>query len=941
LAEERNLPHTFENMGLLLSRPGDAISPNHFTIFKNMESFRTGYIQNRQGSIEIGTEASVTPVLFAAAVHSMGFYLQYPEGFPTDVYFGAGTDLIYRQNGPLTTLQSTDYVKFTGNPMVMDSYKIFNSFDPWEIVFDLNKRVKAQDANVYSFGIAEPTKLATAAVSGAGLLNGSYDWVYQYRNLNTGSVSPLSPIMAAQLATVNQAVDVTVQHPTDPQVTHIDLYRAGGTLAGTYLFVKTITATTFGGAVVINDNIADSGLGTEVTTLQIPFSNILGVATTVRKTTDNGATYTNYTTNASDNNAATEVDISSLDTLANGDWLVVGSDVQHRKLMIGMDAAVNSNASVMTVQYWNGTAWSNVASLKDGTALSGKTFGQSGIVTFKAPLDWVQNTVDTVLAYHIRFIVSAALDATVKIDEIRISSSPIDADVFTIHKDRVWVNDLNNMDRLWFSQRIRVEEFRLDNFIMVGQGSDRVRRPISVDDQMLCLTDNTVYRILGGDELSFEADKTGAPHGLYARYAIAVGMGRVFYRAYDAVYAMSSTGETQKVTESFDQLFRGIAGGSDVTQAAFFNSFNQLDYERLQYYDNKLYWSYKTSAGTRFELIYDFITERWTQTDRKVTCYLPVPYQGRLYSAHEDLYVYHRNVGTQDVAASGAVDISMDFRAAYLNFDTPEQDKNFVELVLDLDTGGAAFSVQLDFENGDFSTTYAITAATGRRLIWMPINLGIGIFAKNVGFRITTLNQNTSIKFYKVNFNFWVEPRELNKTSWDWSDYGTPDRKYFKQLVVDMDTQGASADVLVYLDGDTHCIGYPNPTFANVQTTTRQRVVLSLPIDTEGKIAKVHVKSSRQYWQVKVYGHYFNYIANGLEVGKNQTEWKDWGWPADKRWRQLMIDINTFGKDMQLSPEFDGAAAETFTVNTPGRRLITHSMPPNTLGKLERLVFNR
>lgn len=944
MAEERNIEHTFENMGLLLSRPGDAIKPNHFTIFKNMESFRTGYIQNRMGSIEIGTEGSNPAVLFAADVHSMGFYLAEAEGFPTHAYFGAGVNLLHRTGTTLTTLQSTDHVKFSGEPMVMDSYKILDSFLPWEIIFDKNKRVKSQgitspaSVSCESFGIPEPTKRATAALNGAGPLTGDYEWLYQYRNMNTGIVGPLSPLMAAVLTTAGNNVDVTVVHPTDPQVTHIDLYRRGGTLTTAFFFVKSIAATTFGGNVVILDDVDDANVQNEVDLTQIPFSNVLAVATTVRKTVNNGVAYTDYTSEAGDNSDATDVDLSSLDTLANGDFLVIGSDVKQRKILFGMDAAVNSNAATMAIEYWNGTAWVAVSGLKDGTAVGTATLAQSGIVYFKGPLDWERNTIDGVEAYHVRISVSAALDASVLVDQIRISSSPIDADVFTIHQDRVWVNDLNNTDRCWYSERIRVEEFRENNFILVGKGSDRVRMPFAIDDQMLIFTDHTVYRMTGSDQLSFFPQATGAEHGLFARYAITKGQGKVFFRSYDAVYAISATGEASKLTEAFDQLFRGIPGGADVTQAAFFNNFNELTHERLQYYDNKIYWSYKTTAGTRFELIYDFITERWTQTDRKVTSYLAVRYQGRIYSAHEDRYVYHRETGDQDIAPSGAVDISMDFRAAYMNFDTPEQDKNFVELVIDLDTGGAAFSISLDFNNGDFSTSYAVSAATGRRLVFMPINQGIGVFAKNVGFRITTTSQNTTIKFYKVNWNFWIEPRELNKTSWDWSDYGNPDRKYLKQLVLDIDTQGTACDVLVYLDGATT----PAVTFENVMcSTTRQRLVLSLPTDTEAKIAKVHVKSVRKECQVKVYGHYFRFIANGIEVGKDQSEWKDWGWPADKRWRQLMLEINTFGLDVQCSVEFDGAIAETFTVNTPGRRLITRSLPANTIGKLERLVFNR
>jgi len=47
----------------------------------------------------------------------------------------------------------------------------------------------------------------------------------------------------------------------------------------------------------------------------------------------------------------------------------------------------NGNASVLTVNYWNGTAWSST-SAKDGTTKQGKTLNQDGNITFDALSDW-------------------------------------------------------------------------------------------------------------------------------------------------------------------------------------------------------------------------------------------------------------------------------------------------------------------------------------------------------------------------------------------------------------------------------------------------------------------------------------------------------------------------------------------------------------------------
>jgi len=947
MAEEVNQALNFDSMGLDLRTPGDRIDPRKYTLFLNVDSFRDGFVQNRRGSIEIATSQALAPELFASEVLTMGYLLQAPVGFPTYVYFLSGTDLYYRLNAPKVILMDSDHLRFSGLGGIIEAYKINTDLRPQAIIFDPNKRVKADGATVTSFGIAGSPKMLSAASGGAGLLDGIYEWTMVYRNRVTGSVSAFSAVMPEFTVALEQ-VTLTFRHPSDPQVTDIDFYRRGGTQPSGFFLAFSIPAINFGGTTTTTDNVADQDLGDEIDSTQIEFANCIECPTTVRKTVNAGAAYTDYTAAAIDNSVATHVDLSLLDTLANGDWLVIGADLQFRKILLEVDsvngvptANVNTTVSALTVQYWNGTAWTNVSNQVDGSSTGGKTISVNGLITFDFPNDWAKNTVDGVLAYHVRLIVSVVLSASVLLDGVRISAMEIDPTVFAIHGDRVWCDDRNNTDRVWYSQRFRVEEFREFNYSVITSGSDRVLRPVAVDDQMYVLTDQTAFRVIGTSDDAIQPVPTGAQHGLYSKFAVAVGAGKLHYRTYDGIYIIAA-GDVQKMSEPIDPLFRGIDGVDAAEQASvqyIFNTFTQVDYERMEYFDSALYWAYKNRSGTRFEFIYDFINQRWKQTDRKVTAYLRVNHQGKLFSAHEDKYVYQRETGNQDIGVTTA-NISMDFRAAYLNFDSPEQDKNFVELVIDLDPGGATFDVQLDFDNGDSSTVYTVTGLT-RYLQFMPINQGIGIFAKNVGFRITTNNQGFNVRFYKVNFNFWTEPRELNKTSWDWSDYGHRERKYLKQLVIDLDTQGTAADILIYLDGAILNVGTPNATFAAVITTTRQRVVLSLPIDTEAKLAKVHVKSVRNDWQVKVYGHYFNFLVNGIEVGKTQTDWADWGWVGDKRFRQLILEINTFNLNVVCDMELDGALAATFTINTAGRRLLTRSLPANTIGKLERLVFNR
>ncbi|MFA4835554.1 MAG: hypothetical protein WC749_05760, partial [Dehalococcoidia bacterium] len=147
----------------------------------------------------------------------------------------------------------------------------------------------------------------------------------------------------------------------------------------------------------------------------------------VLKTTDllvAVANMTDYTKEAQDGDTGTSVTLSSLGTAAQGDYLYVGSYVPFRGVNCDVDAA-NVTASVLTVKYWNGTAWTDITATDGTISPAGTTLGQDGSVTWTVPTAWVGASLkdigDTLLDHALlrdksffwtRWEVSAALDAS-------------------------------------------------------------------------------------------------------------------------------------------------------------------------------------------------------------------------------------------------------------------------------------------------------------------------------------------------------------------------------------------------------------------------------------------------------------------------------------------------------------------------------------------------
>jgi hypothetical protein len=153
---------------------------------------------------------------------------------------------------------------------------------------------------------------------------------------------------------------------------------------------------------------------------------------TIIKTSDDLATVANlddYSENAQDGSTATSVTLSSLPA---GDFLYVGAHVPFRGVDVDVDATNSTPSTVLTVKYWDGSAWSDI-SVTDGTS-SSVSLDQDGQVTWTVPSDWVKNDLvaigDVTIAagsepaslkrdlFWTRWEWDQALDSTVTLDHM-------------------------------------------------------------------------------------------------------------------------------------------------------------------------------------------------------------------------------------------------------------------------------------------------------------------------------------------------------------------------------------------------------------------------------------------------------------------------------------------------------------------------------------------
>ena len=108
--------------------------------------------------------------------------------------------------------------------------------------------------NTYNLGIAQPITLPTLAIGAAGVLTGTYTYLYTYYSSATGVES--GPSFLAEITVATDQVNLSnILVSADPQVTHRRIYRVGGALTE-----FTLVATINNSASTYVDNIADTAV---------------------------------------------------------------------------------------------------------------------------------------------------------------------------------------------------------------------------------------------------------------------------------------------------------------------------------------------------------------------------------------------------------------------------------------------------------------------------------------------------------------------------------------------------------------------------------------------------------------------------------------------------------------------------------------------------------
>ena len=157
---------------------------------------------------------------------------------------------------------------------------------------------------------------------------------------------------------------------------------------------------------------------------------------TVLKTTDSMATTPlDYSVYAQDNSASTDVDLSDLDTVANGDFVLLGSHTKFRGAYLVVDAANGTGSCTGLMSYWTGT-WTDLSATMSGVT-SGTFLDQTGLIYWSVPAIWNKQTLNKIYTttpfskaayyadvplYWVRMETNLQIDSTVTLDSMSLAN---------------------------------------------------------------------------------------------------------------------------------------------------------------------------------------------------------------------------------------------------------------------------------------------------------------------------------------------------------------------------------------------------------------------------------------------------------------------------------------------------------------------------------------
>jgi hypothetical protein len=670
-------------------------------------------------------------------------------------------------------LQLSDFSS-TGRADFNDPVYNWNNVNGYQIEIvtnDADSSILIEANSLLLFGGAGPDSFAGVSYGYAFTFYNPADGTESNPSMFPTDVNP--PQLTNRVLPRRQPVELTLTHPTlDPQATYARVYRVGGTLNDNYRRIDQIPIS--GGSTTYVDLLSDLDIQQADTlsltndvpvtsTLPTPVANAVGVAITTT------------------NQVVTVLLTTPIPVIDQFPGLSVAQQVD-----IGSVTAANFEIVII---------------LSLVTRMVGPLTVITGFTAF------VQNTHE----------VGETISATATYGQ----PVTLIAEAF---EQMYYAGDPNNPSYLYYSAKGQPQAVGSASFVVVSTPDDPITAIVSTGANLYVSTLTRWWSIAPGSNQNSTPTvyPTNATHGCVAPNGWTLRDGVVYYQALDGFRAFSG-GQSTYISGIVEFIEQGI--GTTPIQEANQAMFAQT---RCSWWNKFVFFSYIGQDALRHRLILDVDNKRWRNDDLDAqSMLLEDTTNTLLFGDSTGLVRQDRvNLAYDEGNEAGSLiqtPIAFDLQTPYSDGGAPEIAKNYNEFTGDFNTNGVPVTVELLFNDGEFTETIGTITTTERERVNLNLNNGLGY----QGYKVSC--QLTGSGIERV-FLYQAKLRSIGlaqtRQSFDsyWLRMGIDESKLLKQIYAEV-TAGAAISCEVFYDGSaTPGFAFTVPFNGGIRFSYRQRL---------------------------------------------------------------------------------------------------------------------
>jgi hypothetical protein len=583
--------------------------------------------------------------------------------------------------------------------------------------------------------------------------------------------TPVSAFLPIPLAVQQQGIEIQAQASPDPQVTHWNLYRRGGSLTQAWYFVAQTPIATLTYVDVIADSI-------------IEINNQLLI--------DSDPPVT-----------------SLLPTPLSSTLSVTGGSVP-----------VSMGPGFTTVQLTSGTVYPGQFVIVDVGALQEECYVQA-----------VAGSNVTLYLQFLHGTSAGSVPFTVPITATTRPQMPMN--LCAIAFDQAFLaGDPNNPHVLYYSRTYAPETFPSENFIEVGTPDSPIMALVVLRGFLYVFTTKTVWQIYGGSGATPVAIPTGVMHGMAASFAWACSENVVYYLSYDGVYAFTGSG-SQYLTQNTEWIWTSRTETNGVIPVlnpaaktnvimAYGNHECFVAYQDSNNITHRQIASDSYSRWRNDDQLVGNITAMFFEQDT-----------GQLIVGKDDGMVYIDQINDYDSAGWGAGGeiknaIAINLQTPQLDLGVPKAFKNFAEVTVDATLpAGLIVTVTALFDSQATTMVLGTITGTGARVQYqLNVQNALGYRSLNMGLKLTG-NTTAQAIFNEIHVRAVIEAEERVGYDSYKLDFGSASWKLWKQAwFVYAAPDPAGIEMAVYIDENpipSYIFTLPQTLPSSIRTTVKVR----------------------------------------------------------------------------------------------------------------------